>query len=1164
VEIFLQDSYEEPNDPQLIKRLDDEALVVHRRREGNACLVVFVHGLGGSRYGKNSTWGSFPKFFFEEIQQADIGLYEYRTLLGRAKFWKSVSLPDEAHAFADIIRDVAQYQNIFLVGHSMGGLLCMAAIAHLIDSRQQEVLSRIGGVILMATPQTGSMRVPTLMSWISKDFQALKPHGAFITDLHDTLVNNRVVLDDSRAQSGDLVIPTWAVLGASDHWVDKLSAGLNLPDARKKMVRGSHTEIVKPATKQSDAYEYVRDRIKQAFLRQTSATSTLSLPWLPLDEAFEGETPHFFRLLRWNYQLVENLIGRQEDVDAILKWAESKPNTPSARLITGEGGAGKTRLAATAAQVLRDRGWMAGFIDAQNDPFNVAPLPEGVFLIIDYPEEKPDQTKAALKGLAERKTSPFPLRVLFLSRRSFMEWEQEALLLEGRFGRQEIAAASALSVDDGVKLIEEAARRFAAHAKLGAPDTQYAKRWLESSATHRLPLFATAAAIHAVLSPREAFGLGHADLLKDLALREIRRVREASKALVLGEGGLERLLALAILADGLSESAVTELAKAGVCENPSSDIVSTLARSSWWKDGRLARLEPDAPAAAFLNLALFGPSFPRGRDALPEWLFLALRQKASTLGGRLARILYDLNNLRSLRPPGELTHPLEDRLNEMLDNDLARAEIFASAARSNTPFWSAGFAAQVAMILASKATDPGIKSAYLNNTSTYLSGLGRPEEALAAAQEALNIHRDLARARPEAFTPYLAASLSNLANRQFALGRPEQALAAAQEALDIRRDLALAGPEAFTPDLAMSLNNLGKILSSLGDREAALAAGQEAADLNRDLARERPEAFTPHLAMSLYNLADHLSALGRLEEALAAAREAADLNRDLARARPEVFTPDLAMSLDTLARCLGAVGRREAALAAVQESVNIHRDLARARPEAFTPVLAVSLNNLANRLSDVGREEEALAAAQESVNIYRDLARARPEAFTPDLAMSLNNFAKCLSDLERREESLAAVQESVNIYRDLARARPEAFTPDLAMSLNNFANGLAAVGHREAALAAAQEATDLFRDLARARPEAFTSRLAASLNNLANRLSAFGRREEALAAAREAADLCRDLARALPKVFTLELAMSLKKLADCLSALGRNEEALAAMREALAVAQQAKSFGVAE
>jgi hypothetical protein len=104
MEIFVQNSYAEPDDPQLIK---NEALVIHRKAEGNRYLVVFVHGLGGSRYGEDSTWGFFPKFLFEDLPQLDVGLYEYRTLLGRAKFWKSVSLSDEAGQFVrtEQIRD---------------------------------------------------------------------------------------------------------------------------------------------------------------------------------------------------------------------------------------------------------------------------------------------------------------------------------------------------------------------------------------------------------------------------------------------------------------------------------------------------------------------------------------------------------------------------------------------------------------------------------------------------------------------------------------------------------------------------------------------------------------------------------------------------------------------------------------------------------------------------------------------------------------------------------------------------------------------------------------------------------------------------------------------------------------------------------------------------
>ena len=93
-----------------------------------------------------------------------------------------------------------------------------------------------------------------------------------------------------------------------------------------------------------------------------------------------------------------------------------------------------------------------------------------------------------------------------------------------------------------------------------------------------------------------------------------------------------------------------------------------------------------------------------------------------------------------------------------------------------------------------------------------MSGLGRHEDALAAAGEAADLYRRLAAARPDTFLPNLATSLSNLGKYFGDLGRSEEALAAAQEATDIYRRLAAARPDAFLPNLALSLNNLGRIL----------------------------------------------------------------------------------------------------------------------------------------------------------------------------------------------------------------------------------------------------------------------------------------------------------------------------------------------------------------
>jgi tetratricopeptide (TPR) repeat protein len=229
-----------------------------------------------------------------------------------------------------------------------------------------------------------------------------------------------------------------------------------------------------------------------------------------------------------------------------------------------------------------------------------------------------------------------------------------------------------------------------------------------------------------------------------------------------------------------------------------------------------------------------------------------------------------------------------------------------------------------------------------------------------------------------------ATLLNNLANRLSDLGRREEALKAAEEAVGHYRALAEARPDAFIPDLALSLNNLANRLSDLGRREEALKVAEEAVGLRRALAEARPDAFIPDLALSLNNLANMLSDLGRREEALKAAEEAVGHYRALAEARPDAFIPNLALSLNNLANRLSALGRREGALKAAEEAVGHYRALAEARPDAAIPDLALSLNNLANRLSALGRREGALKAAEEAVGHYRALAEARPDAFIPD------------------------------------------------------------------------------------------------------------------------------------------------------------------------------------
>jgi tetratricopeptide (TPR) repeat protein len=155
----------------------------------------------------------------------------------------------------------------------------------------------------------------------------------------------------------------------------------------------------------------------------------------------------------------------------------------------------------------------------------------------------------------------------------------------------------------------------------------------------------------------------------------------------------------------------------------------------------------------------------------------------------------------------------------------------------------------------------------LNNLSVALRQLGKREEAVADAREAVQIYEQLAQTNPDAFLTGVATALNNLAASLSHLGRPEQALAKAQEAARICERMAKARPDAFLPDLATSLNNLAAIMAGLGIREGALAKAQEAVHIHQQLAQAHPDAFAGGLATSCGTRGAMLNSLGRHAEA---------------------------------------------------------------------------------------------------------------------------------------------------------------------------------------------------------------------------------------------------------------------------------------------------------
>ena len=102
-----------------------------------------------------------------------------------------------------------------------------------------------------------------------------------------------------------------------------------------------------------------------------------------------------------------------------------------------------------------------------------------------------------------------------------------------------------------------------------------------------------------------------------------------------------------------------------------------------------------------------------------------------------------------------------------------------------------------------------------NNLANRLSGLGRREEALAQAQEAVRLRRQLAAARPDAFLPNLALSLAVCGNIM-AEAQPAQALICYEESLRLLRPPFLQLPQAHAPLMRAVVERYFQTLQSTG------------------------------------------------------------------------------------------------------------------------------------------------------------------------------------------------------------------------------------------------------------------------------------------------------------------------------------------------------------
>ena len=655
--------------------------------------------------------------------------------------------------------------------------------------------------------------------------------------------------------------------------------------------------------------------------------------------------------------------GREQEAlrDEMAGWARGLKGLRKPlglRILTGPGGAGKTRLLVEVGRVLEAEGWQARFIPDRLSPMQLeASAPHWVrpdrptLLVLDYADSRLRETETLLRTAARAPSPGRPLALVLLMRR--LGDDLRRLLTDytgadvGWVRFVETVAAEALGAvrplpdlveEDRPTLFHKARDLFRARLPVPPVPVDYDP---EDLPTRPLPLILLA--LLAAHGRRVASGRDEEAVLEAVWEWERTKWRRFLQARGLLQDWEEETL-------DLVETALA---------------AATLGRPFRTPEEAARFWEAHTPPRCVT---------PDGRTLSPAWpaqqLPALFPVSADPSGWVLPPIVPDPLADRVLRRRLERQPDLVVWALPTPEEAEARPQEAASAARRALDvlarLWEGAIDGrgreQVAGWMQKGAEH---LASWPSSAWTALDGsLPRPDRTLALRPFLADFYRARLGQTPPGDRAERARMLTMLGWAFSALGRREEALRATEEAVRHYRTLAQENPQAFLPDLAMSLNNLGAMLSEVGRREEALRATEEAAGLYRTLAQENPQAFLPDLAMSLNNLGLALSALGRREEALRATEEAVAIRRRLAQENPQAFLPDLAMSLGAHGTVLRGLGRHKEAAKAFEEGLQSVLPALRLWPQALQRLADTVLQDYLRSCRDARRKPDADLVAE--------------------------------------------------------------------------------------------------------------------------------------------------------------------------------------------------------
>lgn len=297
-------------------------------------IILFVHGFIGGKetWMNNDKPNPFINYILEDAEiksSYDLAVFDYYTQLSDltesisllkglfgfgSKSRKNLSVSDIGNTLiSEIDIKLKEYENIVLVGHSMGGLVSKHVILHYLEN---EGVSKINLFLSLAVPHNGS-NLADIGKIILSNPQ-VKDLAPLETNIHQ--------LNSARVKSKHLPITVY-YQGQYDRIVPPTSS---ISYDQREAVEVVYTEhdhfsILKPTSNQEVIVISIIQQLKKALIQQKKSFNPSTLPFMNENYIFKDE--------QMGYQITLPISVMQDDIQKLsymelLSYLLNKPMDP--------------------------------------------------------------------------------------------------------------------------------------------------------------------------------------------------------------------------------------------------------------------------------------------------------------------------------------------------------------------------------------------------------------------------------------------------------------------------------------------------------------------------------------------------------------------------------------------------------------------------------------------------------------------------------------------------------------------------------------------------------------------------------------------------------------------------------------------------------------------